>query len=81
MTVCSTVVEPLRLTRCERRRLWMMCAEQRQAFNFGVAATLQTLEHDGKAGSRFDVLKTLAAARHGGSCVHIGHRRRGRAHG
>ena len=64
MNVCSTVGVPLRLDRCERRRLWTMFAEQRQAFNFGVAATLEVLERDGKTGSRFDVWKTLATARH-----------------
>ena len=43
-----------------------MFAEQRQAFNFGVAATLEVLERDGKTGSRFDVWKTLTTARHSG---------------
>ena len=66
MNVCSAVVVPLRLKRSERRRLWTMYAEQRQAFNFGVAATLQALERDGKAGSRFDVWKKLTTARHSG---------------
>ena len=60
------MVVPLRLTRCERRRLWTMFGEQRQAFNFGVAATLQALERDGQAGSRFDVWRTLTTARHSG---------------
>ena len=66
VSVCSAVVVPLRLNRCERRRLWAMFAEQRQAFNFGVAATLEVLERDGKTGSRFDVWKTLTKARHTG---------------
>ena len=43
-----------------------MFAEQRQAFNFGVAQTLEVLGRDGKAGSRFDVWKTLTTARHSG---------------
>ena len=55
VSVCSAVVVPLRLNRRERRRLWTTFAEQRQAFNFGVAATLAVLERDGKTGSRFDV--------------------------
>ena len=66
MSVYSAVVVPLRLNRRERRRLWTTFAEQRQAFNFGVAATLEVLERDGKAGSRFDVWKTLTKARHTG---------------
>ena len=37
-----------------------------QPFNFGVVATLQALERDGKAGSHFDVWKTLTTARHSG---------------
>ena len=60
------MVVPLRLKRSERRRLWTMFTEQRQAFNFGVAATLEVLERDGKAGSRFDAWKTLTEARHDG---------------
>ena len=67
MSVCSAVVVPLRLNRRECRRLWTMFAEQRQAFNFGVAATLAVLERDGKTGSRFDVWKTLTKARHTGT--------------
>ena len=67
MSVCSTVVVPLRLDRGERRRLWTMVGEQRQAFNFGVVATLEVLERDGKTGSRFDAWKTLTTARHSGA--------------
>ena len=67
MSVCSTVVVPLRLDRGERRRLWTMSGEQRQAFNFGVVATLEVLERDGKTGSRFGVWKTLTKARHSGA--------------
>ena len=50
MNVCSMVVVPLRLDHGERRRLWTMFAEQRQAFNFEVVATLETLERDDKTG-------------------------------
>ena len=64
MAVCSTVVAPLRSNRSDRRRLWAMCVEQRQTFNFGAAATFHVLERAGKAGSRFDVWKTLTKARH-----------------
>ena len=67
MSVCSAVVVPLRLDRGERRRLWTMSGEQRQAFNFGVVATLEALERDAKTGSRFDVWKTLTTARHDGT--------------
>ena len=66
MTVCTTVTVPLRLKRSERRQLWTMAAEQRQAYNFGVAATLAALERDGKTGSRFDVWRTLTGARRSG---------------
>ena len=44
-----------------------MVGEQRQAFNFGVVATLEVLERDGKTGSRFGVWKTLTTARHSGA--------------
>ena len=67
MSVYSAVVVPLRLDRGERRRLWTMVGEQRQAFNFGVVATLEVLERDGKTGSRFGVWKTLTKARHSGA--------------
>ena len=67
VNVHSAVVVPLRLDRCECRRLWTMSGEQRQAFNFGVVATLEALERDGKTGSRFDVWKTLTTARHSGA--------------
>ena len=60
------MVTPLRLTRTERRRLWTMFAQQRQAFNFGVAATLQAQERHGRPGSRFDAWKTLTLARRDG---------------
>ena len=43
-----------------------MVAEQRQAYNFEVAATLAALERDGKTGSRFDVWRTLTEARRSG---------------
>ena len=66
MTVCTTVAVPLRLKRSERRHLSTMIAEQRQAYNFGVAATLTALERDHKTGSRFDVWRTLTEARHSG---------------
>ena len=46
VSVYSAVVVPLRLNRCERRRLWTMFAEQRQAFNLGVVATLDAPNGD-----------------------------------
>ena len=66
MTVCTTVTVPLRLKRSERRHLATMIAEQRQAYNFGVAATLAALERDHKTGSRFDVWRTSTEARRSG---------------
>ena len=66
MTVCTAETVPLRLKRSERRHLSNMIAEQRQAYNFGVAATLAALERNHRTGSRFDVWKTLTEARRSG---------------
>ena len=66
MTVCTTETVPLRLKRSERRHLSTMIAEQRQAYNFGVAAPLAALERNHRTGSRFDVWRTLTEARNSG---------------